>query len=136
MLTKKQLDAIERACEVAEDEGDYNMKENRSDYTDRDRATYAARIKAMHEALAILRFMAGREIFTVTWGLDGGDNVHAKVYLTDQKTRRRTPESMMMARAIVSGPALYNALRKKAIDFGQTAEEKALLDYIETGRKP
>lgn len=67
---------------------------------------------------------------------DNKDLCYAKVYFTDQKTRRRTTMSMMMARAIVSGPALYNALRKKAIDFGQTAEEKALLDYIETGRKP
>lgn len=68
--------------------------------------------------------------------VDDGDNVYAKVYLTDFNTRRRTDMSMRMARAIVSGPALYNALFMKAINCGQTAEEKALLDYIETGRKP
>jgi len=68
---------------------------------------------------------------------DDGDNVHAKVYLTDQKTRRRTTESMMMARAIVSGPALYNHLHNRESWGGAvTPEEKALLDYIETGRKP
>lgn len=73
MLTKKELDAIEIMCDSAEEQGDYNMKENRSDYTDNERKAHAQRVAAMRSGLTKLRQMAGRRIFSVTWRPDGGD---------------------------------------------------------------
>lgn len=75
MLTKKQLAAIERLIEVAEEEESYRMTQSsdRHNYTDADRKRLEREVKLAEQALAILRQMAGRKLFTVTWRPDGGD---------------------------------------------------------------